>query len=97
MCKYGDFEEIIIASQKHKGIPITGAHAHRVNVDRCIAPLVEMLNIYGIQTIACCCGHGKTAHSRIKISAHNLELIPLGEDLTVHLKFPYPGSRMETS
>lgn len=100
MCQHGDFEEITIAPQKHyfpKGIPgIEGAHSHRINVDRCLAPLIEMLNIYGIKTIASCCGHGKTANSGIRISAHNIDIIPLGEDLTIHLKFPYPGKKMET-
>lgn len=28
-------------------------------VDACIAPLVQMLNDYGIETLGCCCGHGK--------------------------------------
>ena len=101
MCKHGDFEEIIIPPQKHyfpTGIPeITGAHSHRVSVDRCLAPLVEMLNIYGIKTLACCCGHGKSARSGIRISAQNIEILPLEEELTLHLTFPYPGKKMETS
>ena len=28
-------------------------------VDRCIAPLVAMLNLNGIQTVGCCCGHNE--------------------------------------
>ena len=28
-------------------------------VDKCIAPLIQMLNDYGVRTIGCCCGHGK--------------------------------------
>ena len=101
MCKYGDFAEVKIAPQKHyfpTGVPeIAGSHAHRVNVDRCLAPLVEMLNIYGIETVACCCGHGKSSHSYIKISAQNVKLVAMKDDLTIHLKFPYPGKKLESS
>ena len=28
-------------------------------VDRCIADLIQALNVAGILTAACCCGHGK--------------------------------------
>jgi len=101
MCKFGDFETITIAPKEHfspKDIPkIEGAASHRVNVDRCLAPLIEMLNLYGIKTIACCCGHGRSPNSSIRISAHNLDIIALGEDLTIHLKFPYSGLKKETT
>ena len=106
MCKHGDFEEIIIAPKMNNspvGVPelekshSAGAHSHRVSVDRCLAPLIEMLNIYGIKTLACCCGHGKSAKSGIRISARNIEFHPLEEDVTVHLTFPYPGKKMETT
>ena len=105
MCKHGDFEEITIAPQKHyfpkenPGIAESytpGAHSHRISVDRCLAPLIEMLNIYGIKTQACCCGHGKTAKSRIRISAQNMEIVPLKDEFTLHLLFPYPGKKLET-
>lgn len=66
-----------------------------IKVDACIAPLVQMLNDYGIETLASCCGHGKTAKSGIRISAQNVQVIPLGEDLTIHLKFPYQGKIKE--
>jgi len=99
MCKYGDFEEVIIAPQEHflrGGISETGA-AHTVKVDRCLAPLVEMLNIYGIETVACCCGHGKSSHSYIKISSQNVKIVSMGVDLSIHLKLPYPGKKLERS
>jgi hypothetical protein len=35
------------------------ASGKKVDVDGCIAPLVSALNAAGIETIACCCGHGK--------------------------------------
>lgn len=28
-------------------------------VDKCLAPMVDMLNAHGYYTRACCCGHGK--------------------------------------
>jgi hypothetical protein len=28
------------------------------NIDRCLASLVIALNAGGIETVACCCGHG---------------------------------------
>lgn len=28
-------------------------------VDECMAHLISFLNLYGIKTMACCCGHGK--------------------------------------
>ncbi len=31
----------------------------RVLVDDCIAPLVKGLNVGGIETVGCCCGHGR--------------------------------------
>jgi len=50
MCKYGTDETITIDSKP-------------VKVDKCIAPLIQMLNDYGIETVACCCGHGGTKGS----------------------------------
>ncbi len=64
-----------------------------VKVDRCLARLIKTLNDYGIDTISCCCGHGNTKTSSIRIDARNIELIPMGDILTVHLKFPYPGRK----
>lgn len=34
-------------------------HERPVDVDRCIAPLVQALNEAGLRTIASCCGHGR--------------------------------------
>ena len=47
MCTWGDTVVLIV-------------HGGPVDVDRCIAPLVELLNANGIDggTIASCCGHG---------------------------------------
>ncbi len=34
-----------------------------VKVDKCIAPLIQMLNDYGVRTLGCCCGHYETLGS----------------------------------
>ena len=61
-----------------------------IKVDACIAPLVQMLNDYGVQTIASCCGHGKTEESRILLSAKSLKLLPLDDgSFRAHLVFPF--------
>ena len=31
----------------------------KVRVDACMRGLIRSLNVHGIQTLACCCGHGK--------------------------------------
>lgn len=47
MCKWNDT------------IVTTTSSGKRVDVDRCLEPLVNALNAAGIETIACCCGHQK--------------------------------------
>lgn len=84
MCKWGTDKEVMLC----KPLPISGRKM--VKVDACIARLVQTLNDYGIETIGCCCGHGKVARSHIRISAQNIKLISLDKGLTVHLEFPYP-------
>ncbi len=83
MCKYGTDKDVFLMKPK----PFSGRRT--IKVDACIAPLVQMLNDYGIETIACCCGHGKIAKSSIRISSNNVLLTQLGEDFSVHLQFPY--------
>lgn len=87
MCKWGTDKEVILMRSKI----ISGRK--KIKVDACIAPLIQMLNDYGIETIACCCGHGKTAKSHIRISSQNIVLTQLGDDLSVHLQFPYRGDK----
>ncbi len=38
-----------------------------VEIDKCLVPLVETLNKYGIETSSCCCGHG-VKHNGEKIN-----------------------------
>ncbi len=83
MCKWGTDKEVMLMKIK----PISGRR--EIKVDACVAPLVQMLNDFGIETTACCCGHGKTAKSHIRISSKNILLTKLGDDFSVHLQFPY--------
>lgn len=89
MCKWGTDKEIKLCSL----MPIS--KREKIKVDACMAPLVQMLNDYGIKTLACCCGHGKTPFSYIRISSQNIELIPMGDEITIHLKFRYRGDKID--
>jgi len=87
MCKWGKNKDVTLIKAK------LFSGRKRIKVDACIAPLVQMLNDYGIETIACCCGHGKQKKSHIRISSNNILLTQLGEDFSVHLRFPYKEGR----
>lgn len=58
-------------------------------VDSCIAPLVQVLNDYGIQTVSSCCGHGKTSHSYIRIHPKNIMIQKFNDEFSVGLQLPY--------
>lgn len=53
MCDWGTTDHVRL----HRPRPVSGRLV--VPVDRCIAPLVQMLNDYGVRTLGSCCGHGK--------------------------------------
>lgn len=89
MCKYGTNKDVFLMKVK----PFSGRR--EIPVDACIAPLVQVLNDYGIETIACCCGHGKTAKSGIRISSKNVRLSQLEDDFSVGLEFLYIGKKDE--
>lgn len=46
MCKQGSWKKLKIGNKE-------------VNIDNCIYKIVKSLNESGLETIACCCGHGK--------------------------------------
>lgn len=52
MCKRGT--DAIVTLNRPR--PISGRT--EIAVDACIAPLVQILNDYGVHTVGCCCGHG---------------------------------------
>lgn len=83
MCKWGTDKEVKLCEPKMI------SKRTKIKVDSCIAPLVQMLNNYGIKTESCCCGHGKTNQSHIRIHSKNILLTELDDCFSVHLKFPY--------
>jgi hypothetical protein len=64
-----------------------------VLVDTCIAPLVQMLNDYGVRTNCCCCGHGKR-RSSIEIHTQSFSVGDYPDKRRVHLMFPYKAAKL---
>ncbi len=89
MCKHRTTTEVILLDEK------LFAGRREITVDACLGRLVQVLNDYGIETIASCCGHGATAKSTIRISSKNVRLISLVDDFSIHLEFPYRGEKKE--
>lgn len=94
MCKWGDTlplevtipADISFTSKERKGIK---------KIDRCLVPLIEMLNKYGIKTTSGCCGHGKTKKSHIGIQGKNVHLGVFDNTglVSINLEFPYKEER----
>lgn len=61
MCQWGTDTMVRLC------VPMPVSGRTEIGVDACIAPLVQALNDAGIETIACCCGHGKT-YGRIDLA-----------------------------
>ena len=62
MCKWGTVTKTVAAK-------------HIVEVDSCIAALVEALNYSGVETVASCCGHGRNPGSIILADGRELLII----------------------
>lgn len=57
MCEWGNTVQVWLLVPAH--LAWEGkATAKPKDVDECIAPIVEALNLAGVPTIASCCGHG---------------------------------------
>ena len=80
MCKQGMDAEVTFCEPRENGM-IT------VKIDSCIAPLIQTLNDYGIETVSSCCGHGKTNHSYIRIHPKNIMIQKFNEEFSVGLQF----------
>ena len=88
MCNWGTDEWVGLCA----ATPVQGRT--RIKVDACIAPLVQMLNDYGIETIASCCGHGQVKESSIIVDAKNISLRPLDDgSYRAHLVFLYKAPK----
>lgn len=57
MCKWGTDASVTLS----RPMPISGRTA--IPVDACLAPLIQVLNDYGVHTIGCCCGHDQIGGS----------------------------------
>ena len=99
MCKWGTITEVVTCKPVKKAWiqynstleEFIRSRQKLIEVDDCIAPLVQVLNDYGIETLACCCTHGKAGVSSIKIHPRNIKLSPVNDTFVVWLEFPYPG------
>lgn len=82
MCKRGTDIEVTLCKPREDGM-ITA------KIDSCIAPLIQMLNDCGIQTVSSCCGHGKTSHSYIRIHPKYIMIQKFNEEFSVGLQLPH--------
>lgn len=92
MCKHGEDGEVMVT------IPADVSHTGKERVaikkvDKCLVPLITILNAYGIKTTGCCCGHGKTKKSYVGISAKNIHLGKFDNSglASINLEFPPRG------
>ena len=46
MCNHGEFKTIVIKDIE-------------VEIDKCLVPYIETFQNASIETLTCCCGHGK--------------------------------------
>ena len=60
MCEIGEYELLVLP----------------VEIDKCLVPLIEMLNKYGIRTLYCCCGHGQKSMNSpyVSVAPDNVDI-----------------------
>ena len=56
-----------------------------VRLDSCMKQVISILNRNGIETVACCCGHGKY-HQTILIRDSNNSIVELFTGITIPRK-----------
>lgn len=71
MCESGTKKEINIRNQF-------------IEVDECMIPLVKALNINGLETVGCCCGHGKAPGWIHLADDSYLILAPVRDQFIIH-------------
>ena len=85
MCKMDDTVVLQLDNLKSKRRP-----EGKIDVDRCIAPLIKILNENGYDTRSCCCGHGNKPTSIALKDERRMIILP--DDETGHYVdhlFPY--------
>ena len=58
MCEWGDMVEMRLPISARKSHTGKRRMKDNVGIDRCLAPLIKLLNENGFETEECCCGHG---------------------------------------
>ena len=81
MCKHGDTVVVPIWSSNQR--KMIGR-----DIDRCLVPLVKVLNAGGLETAASCCGHGYVPPS--VILADDTWLVILTQEEAEKLYASYP-------
>lgn len=58
MCEWGSDIEVknLRAGGNHPDFPL---HYRTWKIDACLAPIVQALNVGGVETVQACCGHGR--------------------------------------
>lgn len=72
MCQWGTDAEIHVIRRNNDFIPDGW---HPVYVDACIADYVQTMNLRGIITVGCCCGHGKSAFAAVLVDMASISLL----------------------
>ena len=68
MCEQGAIEKVVIVRGR--------GDFEVVNVDRCIAPIVQALNRSKVFTVASCCGHGRVRGNVALADGRMLDIFP---------------------
>lgn len=91
MCKHGDTIDVLVTI--HSSVSHNGrSHKAIKPIDRCIAPLICMLEKFGVKMLGSCCGHGESEPSVIVFD--NEELI---KKIPLELKVYYEKDRASRS
>lgn len=80
MCEWGNFKRVWIAYPKDI------SKRTLISVDKCLAPLIQILNKYNIHTVDSCCGHKKT-NGNILIHPDSYRITKFGDcEIIIPLK-----------
>lgn len=75
MCEWGT--NVLLEVTIPAGLSHTGeARQKLVDVDACIAPLVQALNDVGMTTASSCCGHGKRPSNIVLADGREIVICP---------------------
>jgi len=75
MCKHGDHVTLPVNMPAHLSYTDVDRWAYKP-IDRCLAPIVQALNVAGIFTANSCCGHGTGPGSILLHDGRELTIAP---------------------